>query len=265
MPDDSEFATIFDVFDFLTRSENRVRLLDLLSERGRCRRRECEESLGISRTTVQRNLDALVGRGLVTESTDGYELTAYGQHLQRAFTEFGESVATIERLQPFLQWVSTDEFGVDVRDLERADVTTSTQTNPYAPLNRQVQALGTADQFRICTDVVGRDAFEQACQRVLDHGSRGELVLTTGAFETIQTDSSYRELFEAVRDVERFWIAVYDGEIPFSIGLIDGIVQIGVEDAERIPQALLESDTEQLREWARTRYREYRTEADPVQ
>jgi hypothetical protein len=47
---------------------------------------------------------------------------------------------------------------------------------------------------------------------------------------------------------------VTDEYVPFCLGIVDGLVQIGVEDDEGVPRALAESSSDELREWARERF-----------
>ena len=265
MPDESSLSGVFEAIDFLTRSQNRARILELLDDRECCRRRDCEEHLGISRTTVQRNLDALVEQGWVRENNDGYELNASGQRLYETFSEFADSVETIERLQPFLRWLPPDEFDLDISHLADAEMTVASSNNPYAPVNRHVDALQSADEFRICTSVIGRDAMEQSWRRVVDDGGEGEVVVTASALSSIQQDSTYSELFENIRGASALSVSVYDGEIPFYLGLIDDIVQIGVENAEQIPRALVESESQSVREWAERQYSQFRQQAESLE
>jgi hypothetical protein len=62
---------------------------------------------------------------------------------------------------------------------------------------------------------------------------------------------------------DRFDLSVYDGEVPYYLGVLDETVQIGVEDENGMPRALLETDVEGLGEWASDTYAQYRERSTP--
>lgn len=55
-----------------------------------------------------------------------------------------------------------------------------------------------------------------------------------------------------------------DDEVPFCLGIVDGLVQIGVEDDEGVPRALAESSSDELREWARERFAAFEQRASEL-
>jgi predicted transcriptional regulator len=264
MATEAPASDTFELVQFLTQSRNRPELLTFLRENGSCRRRDCEAALGVARTTVQRNLDALVDRGWVEETPAGYRVTACGRYVETVFGEFADDVETLQRLEPFLRWIPTEEFDIDLAALSDARVTANSAENPYAPANRHVAALREAEEFRLLTAVVGRDAFEQLRNRIVNHDAEGELILTNEALETVRTAPGYRRLFADVRDADALDLFVVQEGLPYYLGLIDGLVQVGVEDDEQFPRALLESETAAMREWAAERYATVRERAAPV-
>lgn len=264
MTDLPSLSNAFEPIRFLTQSRNRIRILQTVMEKEVCSRRECQQRLDISRTTIQRNLDAMEERGWVRETVDGYTLTTSGKHLVTNFGEFAESVQRIHRLQSFLQRVPPREFTVDIRHLDDAEITVASPTDPYAPVERQADRLRTAEEFRLCTDVLGRNLFEDICRRATSRGCEGELVLTAGALETLRSDPSYADLYADLTDADRIRLYEYPEELSYALGIIDGWVQISVEDERNRFQALVETDSPRLREWAEKRYAAHRQQAEPV-
>ena len=260
----SSCAGEFESIRFLTQSRNRVRILRILMEAGGCRRGECQQRLDISRTTVQRNLDAMVERGWVVETADGYTLTTSGHQLITSFDEFAESVRTIDRFQSFLQRVSPQEFPVDVRHLDDAKITVASANDPYAPVERQAQLFQAAHEFRLCTDLLGRSLFERICRRAASRECEGELLLTAGALETLRSDATYAELYTDLTETDRVQVYEYPGQLPYALGIADEAIQISVEDEQHHLQALLETDSPRLREWAEQRYAAHKQRATPV-
>jgi len=203
-------------------------------------------------------------RGCVRETVDGYALTAYGKRLLRNFVEFAERAESIHHLQPFLRRVPPQEFGVDVSHLEDARVTTASANDPYAPLQRQVDIVQTAREFRLCADILGRNLFEQICSRIADHGCEGELVLTADALETFESEATFADLYAELTRTERVQIYEFPGTLAYALGIVDDSVQISVEDDRNHVHALVETDASAVREWAEERYAAYKQRADPV-
>ena len=65
--------------EFLARSTARVRILQELSESEELTRADLRSQLDCSRTTVQRNLEALIDRQIVSNSRRTYSLTPSGR------------------------------------------------------------------------------------------------------------------------------------------------------------------------------------------
>jgi phage gp36-like protein len=61
----------------------------------------------------------------------------------------------------------------------------------------------------------------------------------------------------------RFSLYQYNDSIPYLVGLVDGTVQIGVDD-DGDPQALVEGSDADLREWAADVFAGFERTATPV-
>lgn len=206
----------------------------------------------------------MVERGWVRETADGYTLTTSGYQLITRFDEFAESVRTIDRFQSFLQRVSPQEFPVDVRHLDDAEITVASTNDPYAPVERQAQLFQTADEFRLCTDLLGRSLFERICRRAASRECEGELILTAGALETFRSEPAYAELYADLTETDRVQVYEYPGQFPYALGIADDAIQISVEDEQHHLHALLETDSPRLRTWAEQRYAAHKQQATSV-
>ncbi len=249
---------------FLSRSPVRVELLHRIERKQAPTCRDLRDDIDASRTTIQRNLKALVDKGWIEKSDNVYICTFTGNLLCSAITELADSIETLHRLEPILEHVSRSDLDLNIQQLHNAKITVATPSNPYAPVNRHVEALQTAHDFRLSTAVVGRDAFEQVWEQTVQNGCDGELVLTNDAFEIVRSDSSYADLYRELLDVDNVELSVYDGDLPYYLGIVDDIVQVGVEDETGVPKALLESDSPAVREWAIAKHETYRCESEPI-
>ncbi len=251
--------------EFLVRSTCRVRILEALTERGALTSAELRREIGVVRTTVQRNLDALEERGLVHSVADGYEITLAGELVATDIGEMAETMAFIERAKAVLSQLTEADVPVDVdpHALVDATIVEATAANPYAPVESHLETLTTATHTRAVLPATSADALETA-RSAAESGTTAEIVLTDEVVETVQSTPALREHFESLADMENVTTYRYDGEVPYYLGVLDDAVQIGVHDEAGIPQALLESRDDDVREWAMERYEAYRADAEPL-
>jgi len=251
-----------DEIELLGGSTTRIRLLSALSASEAAEKAKLRERFEVSRTTLIRNLDELIERGWVREDPGSeYRLTASGQMVKESLEEMIETVDLALDLQPFLECVDPSEFNLDPAMLADADVTVASSADPYAPVNRQIQAVRGASECRGCLSTVSRDLLEQIRQRASEVEGTLELVVSEEAFRILQSQSIYNELLEEIRSNDGLGVHVYGGELPFSVWLYDGVVQVGVEDEEGIPRAVVEGENDAFREWAKGAYERRRQEA----
>ncbi|MFB6172369.1 MAG: helix-turn-helix transcriptional regulator [Haloarculaceae archaeon] len=255
----SEFERRLEEVSFLAGSTCRVRLLSVLARRGRLTRDELRDVADASRTTVQRNLDALEERGWIASSAREYRATPCGALVVEELCGLLETVGVAVQLQTGLQWLPRGALDFDLRHLADARVTVATASDPYAPVNRYAQTLEAATRFRGVVSSVGFDAL-----RTVDGTADRDwtVVLDADALETLQTTAAYAAAFASSVQAESVDLYVYGGGVPFSLGLVDGRVEIGVEDDEGMPRALIETESERVREWAAETVADYRQQAE---
>ncbi|NHN60875.1 MULTISPECIES: winged helix-turn-helix domain-containing protein [Halorussus] len=249
--------------EFLARSATRVQLMDALRREGELSKRELRERMDASRTTVQRNLEALEDRGWVRNSNRAYSLATCGELIAREFTGLRDTVSATERLQPVLKWLDRSELDLDLRLLSEADIVTASEGDPWAMVNRHVKRLREAESVRAILPLTGLHAMEVTRDRVLDDGARVEFIGTSNVVDTLQASSDYRKIYDDLMKSERFDLYSTDEETLYYLGILDEIVQIGVdEDGE--PRALLETTDSDVHGWARDSYEAHLTRAQPV-
>lgn len=258
-PDDS--AEPIGGVEFLTRSHNRVRVLDMLHEAGRLDKHTITDRLDASRTTVKRNLDSLVDRGWVREVASEYVITAPGALIAEDFLGLLESIRTAERLAPVMKWTPEPTFEFDLRELADARITLSEPNDPYAPVNRCAEAMESAASYRVLLPAVARPAIEEMHDGLLRGEARGELVFGKAVARAVESNARYERLCEEMAETGRLSAYVYDGSLPYYLGVVDETVQVGVEDEDGMQRALVESDAPAVRRWATNTYEEYRDAA----
>jgi len=247
---------------FLARSAPRVHALEHLLSSGPTTRREFRNELAASRSTVTRTLAQLEERGWLSESEGTYRLTLSGQLITEQFLSLTQAIQTTEELSPFLNWFPYTEFDLDLDLLTDAEITASTPADPYAPGKCQTEFIETHSQFRGLLPSIEIDSVRAVHERIMTGEFESELVVSDVVGERITT-GEFARLFQEQLETGQVAIHVVDGGLPFFLGRCeDSSVQLGVEDDEGFPRALLETENDALAAWADSVYETYLSRAD---
>lgn len=253
-----------DRISFLARSEARVEILERLLRSGPATRRDLREDLDASRSTVARSLNALEELDWVRQESNTYRLSPAGELVTAEFLELAETIRTTEELSGFASWFPFSEFDLELELLRDADVTVHSGGDPYAPGRAQNEFVRAADRFRGALPSIDLEGTKLAHERVLAGELETELVVSEAVERTI-VSGEYAALFREKLATGRSTVLVSEELFPFYLGLSDdGTVQLGVEDDDGFPRALLESSSTPIREWAEDLYADYRSEARPL-
>lgn len=258
-----ETRDAIDLLDFVTRSASRVQILETLLEADAASRAELQSAVDVVRTTLQRNLDGLAERGLIRERDRQYEITPTGILVASGVRDSLALAAPATRLRPVLERIPVSELDLDPELLTDATVVEATTANPYAPVKRHEMRMAETDHARLVLPAVGADPVETA-QETASEGAVHELIVTPDVVETMRTDPSFEEHAKSMIDTATVTMSLFDGEIPYYLGILDDIVEIGVHDESGLPTALLESTNPAVREWAIERFEEYQRRSDPL-
>lgn len=252
--------TALEIVDLLGR---RWGIMTSLADEPRDKRTLVEE-LDIPRSTLDRAVRELEAVDLLTYREGEYAVTPTGEYLVYSFSAFLERAEQALEMEPFLRWLSVDDLGLDLRHLEGAELYLPDSHDPYAMVNRHVEALERANTFRAILPLVGLHAFEMCYEQVVERGARHEVITEPGVIETLQSDESYASMYRELQETDRFNVFVYEDTIPYFVGVFDDeTVQIGV-DEEGEPRALLETDGPETRLWAHETIDEYKQQATRV-
>jgi predicted transcriptional regulator len=256
----SKDAEAIDHIAFLARSESRVRILEGLLNAGSLTQRELREYVDASRSTVTRTLTELEHRNWVAKSGDGYRLTAAGEIITERFLDLVASVRTTEELSSFLRWFPTSEFSLDMSHLKGAEITPSTDSDPYAPGRRQTEFLRGTDHFRGFLPSIDMQGTKVVHEQIMAGAFEAEIVVSATVGDRI-TRGEFGSLFREQLETGRLTVYVTEGTLPFYLGLSDDVVQIGVEDDKGFPRSLLETDAQPVVTWGDDAYETYRARA----
>ena len=251
--------------EFPARSPTRVRILDELNDEHSLTRRELRDRLDGTRTTVGRNLDGLCEREWIeTGNRDGngeYAITPGGETIAEKFDDLAETIRAERRLRPFLRWVDRSAFDLDPRSLADAVVTVSDPDDPDAVMVEHLTALRSAAEVKALINTAGRASMETAQRRLSAGNASYEVVIEEATVETIRSTTHRSRQFDELVSSEAFDAYVYAGEIPYFVGLLDEVVQVGAYDEEGQRRALLEGDSEGISEWTEDTYSTYKRQS----
>ena len=253
-------ADAFDGLQFVSQSPVRVTFMLELSENGPMSRCDLRETVDASRTTVSRNLDALVARGWVDEAGATYRVTPGGELRASALESYLSTAEAADRLEPFFRWFPMDGVEVEWEWFLDAAVYPSTSADPYAPVDRHAERLETAERLHALLPEVGLRPM-QSIGRERDDFEH-ELVVSPSVAETLRSERKYVEERAALDERGRVSFYVSEEPIRTYVGLFEDDVQIGVSDGDGVPRALVETDDERVRRWARETYDRHRSDAE---
>ncbi|MFC7080045.1 transcriptional regulator FilR1 domain-containing protein [Halorussus caseinilyticus] len=118
-----------------------------------------------------------------------------------------------------------------------------------------------AENFRALLPAVGLNQLEAGREAAVEGDQRQRIVVERDVAERLRERPHYADRIAEMLRSGRVEMWVYDGSIPYFLGLYDELVHVGVEDEDGMPRALIETDAEAVREWAESVYDEYRRAA----
>jgi len=243
---------------FLARATSRVRVVEHLLAAGPSGRGELRQELGASRTTVSRALQSLAEAGWVEADGRTYRLTRAGELVGEAFINCLDTAAAVAELEEFLRWFPADHDLPPVLDAGDLTVTYSTDADPYAPARTQTEVLREAERLRVLLPAVDLDSTRTLVDQVVERGLEIETVLDPEVESTVIAPE-FAPLLREAMETGRSSMFVTEAALPFYLGLADdGLVQVGLADADGLPRALLETTDGAVREWGERVYARFR-------
>lgn len=242
---------------------NRIELLNSIDENPKDKR-SIVENVDWSRSTVDRGIRELESIDFIRYREGEYKATLFGKLVTSEYNQFRQSLETLLQLRPFLRWIPDAHFEFDHHCLKDATVLGADQSNPYEPANRHADVLETSETFRALIPGIGLHQLETAWEAIQEHSQTQHVIVERKVLETLRSESHYTDLFEALCNTETVEIGVYDGTFPYFLGIYDETVHIGVEDQHGLPRALLETNAEEVMEWATDKFDTYKHEAERI-
>lgn len=236
----------------------RAPVLEALQE-GAMDRRELEQHLSVSKSTVHRFTRSLRENGLIDRSGGEFVLTPLGEVSVNKIAEFRASIETAWELAPVLQVAKAHGVDIDMGVFADATVTTAGPGNPYRPVNRFMSLVSETDTLRgLDPASINPLYLDEIYERIID-GMATDAVFPSPVVEDLLTvnPERARTAFES----GNLTLRVHD-DLPFGLTVCDDRVGVGVYDDETgLLRTYVDTDTSDAYEWAERVYADYRAEA----
>lgn len=252
---------------YLSRSVNRIVILDALTE-GASSRRELAEVTEVSRTTLDRIMNELEDRNWVERTPDGdYVATPAGTHLMRQFRPFLKSVEALRRLDETLEWLPDDELEIGLEHFSDAFIRRPESGDPVEGIEYMNRLVRDASEFRILTHLVPPASLLQAMRDGVVSGRLSLEAVSSQEDTNFPSEQStrrklWRDILEADAD-----LYLCEGPLPCNLWIIDETVLIkksrpgSLDDSYGAP---IVSTNSTVRSWGHDLIDRYRSQATRI-
>lgn len=249
---------------YLARSEHRVTTLVALTERPRSRSALCDLT-GVSSSTMRRTLGEFEERTWIREEGDQYVATRLGEAIASGMEDMIDRVETERTLRGVWHWLPDDVVEFTIAASAEATVTVAEYDAPYRPVNRFRSLLREADRFRFAGVDVG---LYEPCQEVFSRqvldGMEVELIDPPNVARYMV--STYPERSFELLESDNMTALLHDDLPPYGISFFDDRIAVsGYDPDSGGVKVLVDTDTQEAREWAESVYADYRSEARPLE
>jgi predicted transcriptional regulator len=251
---------------YLTRSEHRVAVMELLAEEPRDRT-ELTDATGVSRVTMGRMLGELEDRGWIRREGHDYHVTHCGRIVAEDLSRLLETTETAQKLRDVETYMPVEAFEFDLRRLADARVLRPSRSDPNAPMRRMATLISESDRVRLVAPSVSPVPVRSHHDRVLDaDGHEAAAVLTADAVDVALSDPDMRTWFREMVETGRYDWYRYDGTYPLDIVIPDETVLLALYDDTGGAgfHSVIESTDETVLSWAVSEFERHRREAEPV-
>lgn len=255
-------ARPFEEINFLTRSENRVTLLETLAG-GVHTERELIERTGISKVTVNRALDAFLERGWVREDASGYTATRVGEMVAADYGRLEQSMDVARRLGPVIDLLPVERMDFDLRILADATISDPENYDVLQTVDRWITLIRTCDRLDVFAYRSGRIVAEPIYEEISAGSLEMEAILAPSELERIRADPATREIKQEILDAgATYYVAAEEPYKPYSLGMFGDVAAMSGWNEDSKPQVHVETRADPVVEWLRDEYETVKADAE---
>lgn len=253
---------VLEAMAYLSRSENRIRILRALSQ---CQMepRELTERTDIPRSTARRILTEMNERGWVERTLDGeYVATPSGELMTAETEQYLESIRAVQSLESAVSWLPEDELTIGIHHFGDARVIGHRTNDAVAPDTYAIERIRESNEFRNLTNIAPTLGFERALHDGVKAGTlSSEHVVTPGVLPELRMNDErqrrWQEYLTAGAD-----LYLYEGDIPCNLFIMDDTVFIADSQLESLEY--IEVDDQTVLSWAHHVIDSFRQDADQL-
>jgi len=254
----------FEEINFLIRSENRVDLLDSLTE-GWYTERELSKREDISKVTIKRGVNAFLDRGWVKESDSEYTTTRVGEMLAEDYNRLSETMDVASHVGPVVDLLPIERMDFDLRIFADATISDPENHDVLQTIDRWVTLIRSSDRLEVFTYRSGRMIAEPIHEELSDGSLELEAILPPSEVERISNHPTMREVKRKLIEAgATYYAAPEDQYKPYSLGMFDDIAAMSGWNEENKPQVHVESSAEPVVRWVQSEYEAVKAEAEPM-
>ena len=246
---------------YLSDSEHRITVLELLLETPQTQT-DLRERAEASTATVSRVVRSFEDRDWVRRRNGSYELTPVGRFVATEFIALHDRLEAVERLQDIVEWLPTEIVDLGLDCLVDASLTFPTSNNPMATIERTTELGRHASMSRALSHYLPTMCMDGHLAALNEGTQTLVSVFNRGIYETIAGSSpeGSQKVLE-VLDSARATLYVYEGDVPYALGIMDEVVYVGVENDMGVMVGLIETTDQRVFDWAVDTFEDYRDEA----
>lgn len=252
----------FEAISFLTRSANRVDVLECLAG-GTYTERELVEETGVSDVTVGRVLEDFEQRGWVAETDDGFRTTRLGDLLAADYAQLEASMDLACRFGPVHEHFPLEQLSFDLRELTDARVSDPERFDPLQAVDRWKELLRETDRFvGVAPAATGTTVVAEPFHREITEGSlEFSAVVSQRYYETVTARAEPRRLAREELEAGAEMYLATETEFQLSVAAFDDVATISAFDERGNLRAGIESTADPVLEWVHDTYERYREDA----
>ncbi|TYT60446.1 helix-turn-helix transcriptional regulator [Natrialba swarupiae] len=258
-------GSFIEEIEFIASSKHRVGVLEALAEGGHDRR-DLESMTGAHSSTIGRVLSDFEERRWIERNGPTYELTPLGEYVADQFADLCDAMEIEGKLRAVWQWLPREMEGFSPELFADAVIAYPPTGYPYEPLERVIQLYEENDSLRGFGATIFKGAAYEVFTREALDGMEMEFIYPATCLSAIINWNP--ELFQQTANLEHCNILVHD-DLPDTrrcgIDIFDDRVAICCHDPEtRAFRAWFDTAAPEAREWAKSVFQEYRSEARSV-
>lgn len=234
-------------------------VLQVLQREGPVDRRELEQHLSVSKSTVHRFTRSLREHGLIERSGGEFVLTSLGEMSIEEITAFETSIETLWELAPVLEVASANGIDISVAAFADATVTIAEPGNPYRPVNRFMSLMNETDTLcGLDPASINPLHLDEIYERIVT-GMKTDVVFRPAVVEELLISNPERA--QTAFESGNLTIRTHD-DLPFGLTLYDDQIGVGIYGEEMgLLRMYVDTDAPAAYEWAEEVYTDYRDKA----